>query len=136
MLDFECLIPPLAVDLTIDTELLLDDAASMILHGVITRFLQQVSTSGEKWVPSKAALRRKMRGIAGGTLYDTGDLFRSLATVKVDDSTRSIGTNVPYAAQHEFGLMNWPKRDFLGVSDSDFVALDGLMDSRFRAYLK
>jgi len=136
MLSFEALIPPLAVDLTIDTELLLDDAASMILHGNLTRFLQQVSPDGEKWVPSKAALRRKIRGIPGGTLYDTGDLFRSLATVRVDENTRSIGTNVPYAAQHEFGLMGMERRDFLGVSDSDFVALQGLMDIRFKAYIK
>ena len=137
MLGLDFRIPPITIDLHIDTESLLDDAASMLLQKNLNRFLHEVSPDNVKWLPSKAALLRKMKGIAGGTLYDTGTLFRSLSTVDAGDDSRSIGTNVPYAAQHQGGLMIWPERQFLGVSEhDDFLALRGLMESRFGYYLK
>ena len=136
MLDLEFRIPPLDFDLKIDTERMLDDAAAALLESNLKRFLSQLSPEGDTWIPSRASLIRKARGIPGGTLYDTGRLFRSIAISTPEEGSRAVGTDVPYAAKHQFGLDGMLKREFLGVSDGDFVAVQGIINDRLGDYLK
>jgi phage gpG-like protein len=35
------------------------------------------------------------------------------------EDSRGIGTDVPYAKFHNFGTVNLPKREFIGITQSD-----------------
>lgn len=58
------------------------------------RFNRQVGPDGNPWAPTK-------RG--GQILRKSGVLFNSLMVGEVTDTSVEFGTNVPYAAAHQFG---------------------------------
>ncbi len=58
------------------------------------RFDRQVDPDGRPWAPTK-------RG--GQILRLTGVLFNSLQVGEVTPTSVEVGTNVPYAAAHQFG---------------------------------
>lgn len=115
----------LALKEAIDTRRILDQGAALLFNRMRTRFLKETDPTGEKWIPSKAALRRARSGRGGGTLYDTGKLFRSIQLYADGENSRAIGTNVTspkgyaYGVTHQFGLYGFPVRQFLGFGDSD-----------------
>lgn len=108
-----------AFDNDLDITAILDESAATIFARIRTHFLQQVDPAGLPWLPSMAALKRQQRGGGGGTLYDTGTLFKSLQLFAPDDHTRAIGTDVPYGKFHEFGTVTLPQRMFLGFGPDD-----------------
>lgn len=108
----------------LDTVKILDEGAAVIYNRMRSRFLIETDPLGNKWPPSRAALRRARSGRGGGTLFDTGRLFRSIQLFAESQNTRSIGTNVtsitgfPYAEKHQFGI-GFPQRQFLGFAPDD-----------------
>lgn len=112
----------------LDTTKILDEGAAVIYNRMRARFLIQMDPSGNKWPVSQAALRRAKSGRGGGTLFDTGKLFRSIQLFADSATTRSIGTNVtskfgfPYAEKHQFGI-GFPQRQFLGFGEEDLEAM-------------
>jgi len=104
---------------SINVEKIVDAAAAGQLNRVRTRFLNQEDTQGGRWPESHAAARRRASGRGGGTLFDTGTLFHSIGIERIGPGERSIGTNVPYAKEHQDGLLGNPKREFLGFSAED-----------------
>lgn len=80
----------------------LDQAASAVFNQLRTGFLAEHDPWGNPWVPSIAGLRRKAKG-TGQTLFDTGDLFRSLQLYVDNDYQRRIGTDVDYAPYLQLG---------------------------------
>lgn len=108
----------------LDTTKILDEGAAVIYNRMRTRFLMEQAPDGTKWPPSQAALRRAKSGRGGGTLFDTGKLFRSIQLYAESPTSRSIGTNVtsptgfPYAEKHQFGI-GFPQRQFLGFASED-----------------
>ncbi|HRD68327.1 MAG TPA: phage virion morphogenesis protein [Candidatus Competibacter sp.] len=71
-------------------------------------------TPWPEWSPGYAATRH-----GGQSLLDArGDLIQSL-TAFADRQTAGWGTNLIYAATHQFGRGAIPARPFLGVSDDD-----------------
>ena len=75
-------------------------------------------TPWPEWSPGYAATRH-----GGQSLLDaTGALIQSI-TAFADRQTAGWGTNVIYAATHQFGRGGIPARPFLGVSDEDERAL-------------
>lgn len=52
----------------------------------------------EKWPPSRRALKE-----GGQTLRDTGALEHSVLQPQVDSQSVTFGSNLPYAAIHQFG---------------------------------
>lgn len=108
----------------LDTVKILDEGAAVIYNRMRSRFLIQTDPMGEKWPVSQAALRRARSGRGGGTLFDTGKLFRSIQLYAESSTTRAIGTNVtspsgfPYAEKHQFGI-GFPVRQFLGFGEDD-----------------
>jgi phage gpG-like protein len=105
------------------------------------RFLVETDPLGNKWPPSQAALRRARSGRGGGTLFDTGKLFRSIQLYADSINTRAIGTNVtsptgfPYAEKHQFGI-GFPQRQFLGFADEDLDMMVKVILRRVAAGLK
>ncbi|MCF8012418.1 MAG: phage virion morphogenesis protein [Clostridiales bacterium] len=69
----------------------------------------------EKWKPS---IRAQKTG--GQTLVDTGRLRGSIYA-KANNNSAKVGTNVIYAAAHNFGYppRNLPQRKFLMFQDED-----------------
>jgi len=109
---------------------LLDEAEALLLNRIRTRFLAEEGPDG-KWVPSKAGMIRRAGGFTRsngrkwtgtGTLFASGMLFHSIQAHAVDNSSRSIGTDVfyaPFLQVHERGP--WV---FLGANDEDLSLME------------
>jgi phage gpG-like protein len=125
----------------LDVEKILDEGAAVIYNRMRTRFLMEMDPTGVKWVPSQAALRRARSGRGGGTLFDTGRLFRSIQLFAESRTTRSIGTNVvspqgfPYAQKHQFGI-GVVQRMFLGFHEEDLEMMKQVIVRRIAQGLK
>ena len=126
----------------LDTVKILDEGAAVIYNRMRSRFLIETDPLGAKWPPSQAALRRARSGRGGGTLFDTGKLFRSIQLYADSQFTRSIGTNVtsamgyPYAEKHQFGLGGMPQRQFLGFAPEDLDIMKQVIVRRLYRGLK
>lgn len=129
-----------ALDLATNTEDVLDTAAAFLLNQIKTRFLRQEATDGTTWEVSKAAKERQGGGIGGGTLFASGDLFNSIELKRGGPGVRIISTDIPYAAQHQFGLevdgFKFPKREFLGISEDDEQGVRNIIEDRIRSSLR
>lgn len=78
----------------------------------------KVDPDGTAWAPwSMATIRYRQRhgGSAGGLLYHTGALERSI-TYTVSEKTLTIKSNVGYARYLQQGTWKMPARRFLGWS--------------------
>lgn len=119
----------------LDPVQILDEGAAVIYNRMRSRFLVETDPMGVKWPPSQAALRRARSGRGGGTLFDTGKLFRSIQLFADSRTTRSIGTNVtspqgfPYAEKHQFGI-GFPVRQFLGFGPDDLDTMAKVITRR------
>jgi phage virion morphogenesis protein len=78
----------------------------------------KISADGVPWAPWSAATlkARTRRGtLAGGLLYETGNLWRSIRSFVLNTSIR-ITANAPYAKYLQNGTLRMPARPFLGWS--------------------
>ena len=115
----------------IDPERVLDEAAAILLNRIRTRFLEQVDADGNPWPVSAASrIRNSTPGGGGGTLFDTGALFNSLQVFTNEPGVRGLGTDIPYAPQHQFGENGLPERNFLGFNDDDGLIIERLIADR------
>lgn len=80
-------------------------AAEGAMGALHDRFRTATDPYGQRWKPS---LRAQLEG--GQTLSDTGRLRRSFSVQNVSPRGFAIGTNVIYAATHQFGATIRPKR--------------------------
>lgn len=99
------------------SEVALDKSAAMILNKLRQSFLAETTPSGQPWLPSKAAIRRRAKG-GTGTLFKTGHLFRSIQLFSPAKGERTIGSDVGYGADHQYGLNNMTQRVFLDFTDA------------------
>ncbi|KVR21721.1 hypothetical protein WK13_34855 [Burkholderia ubonensis] len=103
----------------VNPTIIADEAGALIFNRIRTRFLRQVNSEGQAWKPSLAAQERALTGRGGGTLYDTGNLFRSIQLHAAGANAREISTDVPYGVYHNLGLGRNPRREFLGIGEED-----------------
>lgn len=104
---------------SLDTTEILDESEAILLNRIRTRFLAETDPDGQKWTPSRRALKT-----GGKTLFKTGKLFHSLQAYAKGLDTRGIGTDIPYAAKHQFGEGGLPVRAFLGFNDEDLMIVE------------
>jgi len=125
----------------LDTVKILDEGAAVIYNRMRSRFLVETDPLGNKWPPSQAALRRARSGRGGGTLFDSGKLFRSIQLYADSPTTRAIGTNVTspqgyfYPYQHQYGI-GFPQRQFLGFAPEDMDVMSKVIINRVVRGLK
>lgn len=112
--------------LLIDPTAILDEAAALILNRMRRNFLTQTAPDGTKWPESAAARRRAETGRGGGTLFDTGQLFRSIQLFSIGPNERSIATDVEYAPIHNYGTAKMIARVFMGFSEADAALAQGV----------
>lgn len=92
----------------------IDPVAAVMFNKVRTRFLAQQTPDGVDWEQSQAAMMEKRQ-----TLFDTGRLFRSIQLYREQEGQAAIGTDVPYAPDHNNGENGQKQREFLGFSEQD-----------------
>ena len=86
-------------------------------------FRNEKTPNGEKWERLKpATIKSRRKGRVSGTpkiLQDTRNLYLSLNKYKIEGKKVTVGTNVNYAAVHQYGSeeLNIPSREYLGISD-------------------
>jgi len=128
------------MELATNTEDILDAAGAFILNQIKTRFLRQEATDGTTWEVSQAAKNRQAGGLGGGTLFDSGDLFNSIELTRGGPGVRIISTDLPYADIHQFGLevdgVQFPKREFLGISPEDEEGVKRIIEARVKLALR
>ncbi len=85
---------------------IMDDVAGYLLLSTQRRFETETDPDGNKWKPlsPRTAAARRGRRTRGydNILRDRGRLYDSLTTA-FDASSAIVGTNVKYAAIHQFG---------------------------------
>lgn len=136
-----------------DMRPVMEDIGALLEESTRERFETQRDPDGTPWAPSSRALRQ-----AGPTLTDTGRL-RDSVTRKVTGRQIDVGTNVIYAATHQFGATIRPKtakglafrigsdfvvtqkveipaRPFLGISQQDQDAIGDLVNDYLAGPLK
>ena len=125
------------------SERILDAAVALLLNRTRERFLEEVNPDGIPWEPSIAGFLRRGEGDTG-TLFATGSLFNSIDAFRKAPGVRSIAVTdgarnretgelvADYALIHQEGLEGEPKREFLGFSIADAVAVETLMVSLLR----
>lgn len=103
------------------------EIGEIVRSSIIKNFQQ--SGRPEKWQPLATATIKKKRGGAGKTLIDTARLMNSI-TARAHTDKAVIGTNVIYAAIHQFGgkagrglKATIPERPFLMVQDEDWTPI-------------
>lgn len=115
---------------------ILDESGAILLSRIRRRFLNEVDAEGTPWIPSQAGIKRRAGGFTyrngkkytgTGTLFETGNLFRSIQLTAMVDKTRTIKTDVPYA---KYLIDRW---DFLGFSDADSAFLEQFYRKRVEA---
>ncbi len=123
----------------------LDQIGRYLKASTERRFRRQVGPEGSPWPPS---IRARVQG--GETLTDTRRLRRSIVH-RADDREVVVGTNVEYAAVHQYGAeieakraprlrfrlpgAGWvsprrvriPARPFLGLDDHDEGAIERIV---------
>lgn len=98
------------------------------------RFLEDRDPDGKSWEALKPATvaAKVKKDVAPRILQTTNTLFKSI-NAEVTAHAIIVGTDVKYAAAHQFGVpeRNLPRRAFLGVSDSDRTAIHQLLVDYF-----
>lgn len=93
-----------------------------MIKQTIQNFEYERSPDGVKWKPlSPSTIKRRMKRSKKGRfkiLQDTGELRRSIA-YKAFKNKVIFGSNLVYAATHQFGRGKIPARSFLGVTDEN-----------------
>lgn len=105
---------------------LMDRPSAIIYNHIRTSYMNEKDpATGNRWKPSIRALKTRTN-----TLYDTGELYRSIQLAKGVTNQRFIGTDVDYASIHQYGRDRVVARPFLGYSDevagiaTDFLIRD------------
>ncbi len=98
---------------------ILDQTTAILLNRIRTRFLAESGPTG-KWVPSEASRKRSRSGRGGGTLFDTGRLFRSIQLARQTKQDRVLSTDVPYAKYQQ------PFRPFIGMNEIDVADFEDI----------
>lgn len=95
------------------------DMAGAVAESAARRRIVEEKTSpnGQAWAPWSAQYA-KTRHSGHSLLSSSGSLADSL-TRWADAQQAQVGSNIIYAAIHQFGDSNTPARPYLGLSDED-----------------
>lgn len=111
------------------TEPLMAHIANTLYLFTSQSFEREISPFKEKWKPLANATLKKSKGLKK-KLVDKGKLINSIHTLHTQRSA-SIGTNVPYAAIHQFGgkagrnkEVYIPARAFLPIDNQGKIPQD------------
>ena len=111
----------------------MDEIGAALVSSVLDRFERGADPDGTPWTPLRRALEQ-----GGQTLIDSGRLRGSITHVAASDRV-TVGTNVIYAAIHQFGgragrghRTVLPSRPFLGLSEGDIDEVRAILIDHVR----
>lgn len=108
-----------------DLHQLLDTVGSEVASQTVLRITQTKSSpAGTPWRPWSARYART-RHAGHSLLEDTGRLVDSIQHL-VDGAAVVVGSNMVYAAAHQYGTPRIPARPYLGLSDRDREEIETL----------
>jgi phage virion morphogenesis protein len=113
---------------------LLDAIGALVVSQTETRLTQtKTAPDGTSW-PALSPNYAKHKKKGGGILELEGDLRDSLVHLVTGTSSVEIGTNLVYAATHQYGdqKRGIPQREFLGLSPENEQQINGLLDEWWR----
>ncbi len=108
----------------------MDEAVKALLKSTKTRFMREITPAGTAWRQSAAAMFEQRN-----TLFDSGTLFRSLSASVLSKNQAEVGTNVPYAPEHQRGANGQVARPFLGFSEQDVKDITIIFSKAFQKAL-
>ena len=114
-------------------ETVFDAIGTSLRTSTVKRFEEEKTPDGDPWPPSQRVLLK-----GGQTLTDTARLRNSITHVATAEQVE-VGTNVVYAAIHQFGSgdlekpKNIPERPFLGIDDDDRNTIERLFVNALEA---
>ncbi|ACQ68755.1 phage virion morphogenesis protein [Candidatus Williamhamiltonella defendens] len=112
----------------IDPQQVLSVLGNLVEKQTVDRFIdEKESPDGDKW-PEWSQGYAKSRHRHQNLLQSSGDLIDSIQSVFGLGRT-DIGTNLMYAARHQFGdtKRGIPQREFLGISADNLVELQNTL---------
>ena len=116
----------------------LAEIGARLVASTIDRFERERDPDGTPWLPSQRALAEH-----GQTLTDTGRLKASIAYLVLDREELLVGTNVTYAAIHQFGgqagrakKTTLPARPYLGIDSADGRAITRIVSRAIERALR
>jgi phage virion morphogenesis protein len=122
-----------------DRRALAEDVGDLLVSSTTQRFRDGVDPEGNPWEPSERALAE-----GGKTLVDRGHLRDSITYfVHLDGTAVEIGSNMVYAAIHQFGgkagrrgSVTLPPRPYLGISADDEADIDDALQEHLQRALQ
>lgn len=134
-----------AIRAGMDFTLAMEDVSGVLEFGVRRRFETGEDPEGQPWVSSQRAIEE-----GGRTLTDTGALLGSIAAA-FDATGAIVGTNLVYAAIHQFGgtikakpgkalntpfgprgAVNMPARPFLGFGPYEAKEIEAILSRHLK----
>lgn len=112
----------------------LDKSAAAILNRLRTTYLAEQDPYGQEWIPSHAGMRRRKAG-GTGTLFDSGNLFRSIQLSESIPGLRVISSDVPYGVKHNDGLEGMLKREFMAITDEHQALAESIFEDQIKKLL-
>ena len=116
----------------------LAEIGERLVISTINRFERERDPDGTPWLPSQRALAENSQ-----TLTDTGRLKGLITYLVVDDEELLVGTNVVYAAIHQFGgqagrdkKTTLPPRPYLGIDGRDETAITRIVSRAIERALR
>lgn len=95
----------------------------MLVSETKQNFVRATTPAGKPWKPFKRPPSKKRGGKKAKLLRDTGRLMASVTSTGADGHVETLtkvrlvwGTNLKYAAAHNFGIHMIPAREYIGVN--------------------
>ena len=108
-----------------------EEVAQIELQDIRTRIgVSKTTPEGVPWTPWRAstALARAKKGNANrGLLFDSGRLLNSFKVI-ANETSFTVGTDVPYAGFLNKGTNKMPGRKFMGTSPQAKASIQAILD--------
>lgn len=95
------------------------------------RFSSKIAPDGTSWQQLKPSTVKQKKGRGGSILVERGDLMKSITHHATSHSV-TVGTNRHYGKYHQVGTKHMPARPFLGISASDGVNIQDVLNQFLR----
>lgn len=115
--------------MSIDKHRALDEIGQYFTSEIQQRFVRSEDHEGRAW--------ERLKYRVGKPLVNTGILRSSITHRILNGNTVEVGTNVVYAAIHNYGgragrgkKVKIPKREFMGISDTNEIEINEIVEKQ------
>ncbi len=112
-----------------DTSALMPRLGEYLLRSTQDRFKSQTAPDGAAWEALAPRTAKRKKYNPDKVLTERGFLRKGIVWQLLNQTTVEIGSNLKYAATHQFGRGNIPARPFLGLSDQDHRKIGAIIRS-------